>query len=83
MKVAFGLRLRSGRISRASESDALRSSGPTKDDREDTCCFVPMSNSVLDRLKSNLFEFIHESMSEEVLERVLSEEVEFEGVKEL
>ena len=38
-------------------------------------------NSVLDGLRSNLLEFIQESMSEKVLESVSSEEVEFEGVK--
>ena len=48
------------------------------------CCFVPMSkNSVLDGLRSNLLEFIQESMSEKVLESISSEEVEFEGVKEM
>ena len=40
-------------------------------------------NSVLDGLRSNLFEFIQESMSEKVLESISSEEVEFEGVKEM
>ena len=40
------------------------------------CCFVPMSrNSVLDGLRSNLLEFIQESMSEKVLESISSEEV--------
>ena len=46
--------------------------------------FVPTSrNSVLDGSRSNLFEFIQESMSEKVLESISSEEVEFEGVKEM
>ena len=40
-------------------------------------------NSVLDGLRSNLLEFIQESMSEKVLESISSEEVEFEGVKEM
>ena len=39
-------------------------------------------NSVLDGLRSNLLEFIQESMSEKVLESISSEEVKFEGVKE-
>ena len=48
------------------------------------CCFVPMNkNSVLDGLRSILLEFIQESMSEKVLESISSEEVEFEGVKEM
>ena len=35
------------------------------------CCFVPLSrNSVLDGLRSNLLEFIQESMSEKVLESI-------------
>ena len=38
-------------------------------------------NSVLDGLRSNLLEFIQESMSEKVFESISSEEVEFEGVK--
>ena len=40
-------------------------------------------NSVLDGLRSNFFEFIQESMSEKVLESISSEEIEFEGVKEI
>ena len=40
-------------------------------------------SSVLDGLRSNLLEFIHESMSEKVLESISSEQVEFEGVKEM
>ena len=40
-------------------------------------------NSVLDGLRSNLFEFIQESMSEKVLENISSEEVELERVKVL
>ena len=40
-------------------------------------------NSVLDGLRCNLLEFIQESMSEKVLESISSEEVEFEGVKEM
>ena len=41
-------------------------------------------NSVLDvLLRSNLLEFIQESMSEKVLEGISSEEVEFEEVKEM
>ena len=40
-------------------------------------------NSVLDGLRSNLLEFIQESMSEKVLESISSEEVEFERVKEI
>ena len=40
-------------------------------------------NSVVDGLRSNLLEFIQESMSEKVLESISSEEVEFEGVKEM
>ena len=40
-------------------------------------------NSVLDGLRSNLFEFIQESMLEKVSESISSEEVEFEGVKEM
>ena len=40
-------------------------------------------NSVLDGVRSKLFEFIQESMSEKVLESISSGEVEFEGVKEM
>ena len=40
-------------------------------------------NSVLDGLRSNLLEFIQESMSKKVLESISNEEVEFEGVKEM
>ena len=48
------------------------------------CCFVPIRrNSVLDGFRGNLLEFIQESMSEKVLESSSSEEVEFEGVKEM
>ena len=43
-----------------------------------------VENSVLDGLRSNLLEFIQESiMSEKVLESISSEEVEFEGVKDI
>ena len=37
----------------------------------------------MDGLRSNLLEFIQESMSEIVLESISSEGVEFEGVKEM
>ena len=40
-------------------------------------------NSVVDELRSNLLEFIQESMSEKVLGSNSSEEVEFEGVTEM
>ena len=40
-------------------------------------------NSVLDGLRSTLFEFIQESMSKKVLDSISSEEVEFERVKEM
>ena len=40
-------------------------------------------NSVLDGLRSNLLEFIQESMSEKIFESISIEEVEFEGVKEM
>ena len=40
-------------------------------------------NSVLDGLRSNLFEFILESTSDKVLEIISSEVVEFEGMREM
>ena len=40
-------------------------------------------NSILDGLRSNLLEFIQESMSDEVMENISSEEDEFEGVKDM
>ena len=40
-------------------------------------------NSVLDRFRSNMLEFIQESMSEKVLESISSGDPEFEGVKEM
>ena len=49
------------------------------------CCFVPMRiNSVLDELRSSLFEFIQDSTSKKVLGSTISSEVvEFEGLKEM
>ena len=49
------------------------------------CCFVPMSkNSVLDGLRSNLLEFIQESMSEKekALESIQSFDCHFKMVED-
>ena len=40
-------------------------------------------DNLMDNLRSNLFEFIQESESKKVLKRISSEEVEFEGVKQM